>query len=140
MPDAGRPRAQAQQEDSGWNRYNITAVATAGVAVILLGTAAVFAAQASSNESDVDRLLRYRDQQTGAPLRYSDVANQYQQAMTDGPHNERNAKIALAASAVVAAVSATFFVLDARLGATPAVAIAPTGHGVAATGGWQWRF
>jgi len=140
MGDVEHPRGPAQPEDSGWNRYNITAVASAGVAVILLGTAALFAAQAASAESDVNRLLLYRNQETGAPLKYSDVAAQYQQATADGPRHERNAKIALAASAVVAAVSATFFVLDAKLGATPAVAIAPAGHGVAATGGWQWRF
>jgi hypothetical protein len=60
--------------------------------------------------------------------------------MADGPDNERNAKIALAASAVVAAVSITFFVLDAKFGAEPAVAVAPSGRGVVATGGLQWRF
>jgi len=140
MGDVEHPSSPAPQEDSGWNRYNITAVSSAGVAVILLGAAALFAAQAASAESDVNRLLLYRDQNTGAPLKYSDVAAQYQQATADGPRHDRNAKIALAASAVAAAVSATFFVLDAKLGATPAVAIAPAGHGVAATGGWQWRF
>jgi hypothetical protein len=31
-------------------------------------------------------------------------------------------------------------VLDAKLGATPAVAIAPDGRGVTASGGLQWRF
>jgi hypothetical protein len=140
MGEVERPPAATKPEDSGWNRYNVTAVVSAGVAVALLGTAAVFAAQAASNESDVNRLVGYRDPATDAPLRYSDVANQYEQAAADGPRNNRNAKIALAASAVAAAVSATFFVLDAKLGATPAVAIAPAGHGIAATGGWQWRF
>jgi hypothetical protein len=40
---------------------------------------------------------------------------------------------------VAAAVAATFFVLDARLGAEPAVAVTPDGRGIAATGGWRWR-
>jgi hypothetical protein len=33
-------------------------------------------------------------------------------------------------------------VLDAKIGggAEPAVAIAPAGGGLVATGGWQWRF
>ena len=44
------------------------------------------------------------------------------------PRHDRYAKIALAASAVAAAVSVTFFVLDAKLGVTPAVAIAPDGR------------
>ena len=69
--DAEHPGGPAQPEDSGWNRYNITAVASASVAVVLLGTAALFAAKANSDESDVNRLVVYRDPNTGAPLRYS---------------------------------------------------------------------
>jgi hypothetical protein len=107
---------------------------------LFLGAAALFAAQASSDESDVKRLINYRDPATGKPLDYSTIAGQYEQAMADGPRHARNAKIALVASAVVAAVSATFFVLDAKLGAEPAVAIAPDGRGIAATGGWRWSF
>lgn len=138
--DEEHPSQPAQTEDSGWNRYNITAVATASAAVLLLGTAALFATKAGSDESDVNRLINYRDQATDAPLKYSSVAAQYEQAMADGPRHARYAKIALAASGVVAAVSVTFFVLDAKLGAAPAVAVAPAGNGVVATGGWQWRF
>jgi hypothetical protein len=138
--DTERPNTPAQPEDSGWNRYNITAVATASGAVLLLGAAALFAAKASSDESDVNRLLNYRDPATGAPLPYSSVAPQYQQATADGPDHERTAKILLATSAVVAAVSITFFILDEKLGAKPEVAIAPDGRGVAARGGLTWRF
>jgi hypothetical protein len=132
-----RPRPAA---DSGWNRYNITAVASASAAVVLLGVAALFAAEASSAEDDIDRLLRFRDPDTQAPLRYSAIADQYEKAMADGPRNERNAKIAFVGSAVAAAVSATFFILDAKLGGQPAVAITPAGRGIVATGGWQWQF
>ena len=138
--DTEHPGGPAQPEDSGWNRYNITAVASASVAVVLLGTAALFAAKADSDESDINRLVLYRDPNTGAPLRYSSVATQYQQSTADGPDHDRAAKIALAASAVVAAISITFFILDAKLGVTPAVAVAPDGRGVAASGGLQWRF
>lgn len=138
--DTERPGGPAQAEDSGWNRYNITAVATASAAVLLLGAAALYAAKASSDQSDVNRLLNYRDPATGAPLPYSSVAPQYEQATADGPDHERAAKILLVASAAVAAVSITFFILDAKLGVTPAVAIAPDGRGVAASGGLQWRF
>ena len=134
------PSQPAQPQDSGWNRYNITAVATASAAVLLLGAAALFAAEADSDEGDVNRLINYRDQTTGDPLKYSAVAGQYEQAMADGPRHDRYAKIALAASAVAAAASVTFFVLDAKLGVEPAVAVAPAGKGFVATGGWQWRF
>ena len=147
-PPAGRtpPAADMEhppgptQEDTGWNRYNITAVATASAAALALGVAGLFAAEASSDESDVNRLVNYRDSATGKPLEYSSIASQYEQAMADGPRHARYAKIALAISAVAAAVSATFFVLDARLGAEPAVAIVPDAHGVAATGGVRWSF
>jgi hypothetical protein len=138
--DAERPAGRTAPPDSGWNRYNVTAVASASAAVLLLGAAGLFAAQANSAEDDLNRLVDYRDQDTGAPARYSAIANQYEQAMADGPDNERNAKIAFIGSAVAAAVSATFFVLDAKFGAQPAIAVAPAGRGFAATGGWQWRF
>src|SRR5262245_5920054 len=135
----GRPNRPAQ-EDSGWNRYNITAVTSAGVAVLALGVTALFAAQASSDNDDLHRLIVYRDQITGAPLQYSAIADQYERAMADGPRHDRNAKIAFVVAGVAAAVSATFFVLDAKFGAEPAVAVVPAGRGLAATGGWQWRF
>ena len=69
---------------------------------------------------------------TPIPRRRCDIppiADQYEQAMADGPRNERNAKIAFVGSAVAAAVSATFFILDAKLGGQPAVAITPAGRG-----------
>jgi hypothetical protein len=138
----GEPPAKPAQQDSGWNRYNVTAVASSSVAVVLLGVAALFAAEANSDAQDVNRLLNFRDTHTGAPLKYSVIASQYEQAMADGPRHERNAKIAFIGSAAAAAVAVTFFVLDAKIGggAEPAVAIAPAGGGLVATGGWQWRF
>lgn len=139
-PDGRTAGDKPAQEDSGWNRYNITAMTSAGVAVLALGVAALFAAQASSDQEDVDRLVNYRVAETGAPLKYAAVADQYEQATADGPRHARNAKIALAVSAAAAAVATTFFVLDAKFGAEPAVAIAPVGGGFAATGGWRWHF
>jgi hypothetical protein len=131
---------QPTKEESGWNRYNITAVASTAVAIVALGVAGLFAAKSSSDSDDVNRLINYRNMTTGAPLQYSTIADQYQRAMADGPRHERDAKIALVVSSGAAAVAATFFVLDARHQAEPAVSIAPAGHGFAATGGWQWRF
>jgi hypothetical protein len=127
-------------EDLGWNRYNITAVAAGSAAALLLGAAGLFAAQAGSDEDDVKRLINYRDAVTGRPLEYSVIADQYEKAMADGPRHARYAKIALVGSVVAAAVSAAFFVLDARLAAEPAVAIVPDGRGIAATGGVRWSF
>ena len=91
---------------------DITAVASASVAVVLLGTAALFAARASSDESDVIGLVLDRDPNTGAPLRYSSSPPSTSSRRRDGPDHDCAAKIALAASAVVAAVSITFFDLE----------------------------
>ena len=57
--DAERP-AGKEQEDSGWNRYNATAVIASGVTLALLGTAAFYGAEASSKEGDINRLVTYR--------------------------------------------------------------------------------
>jgi len=127
-------------EDTGWNRYNITAVATASAAALALGVAGLFAAEVSSDEDDIKRLVNFRDQINNNPLQYSAIASQYEQAMADGPRHARYAKIALGISLLTAAVSATCFVLDARLAAEPAVAVAPDGHGLTATGGLRWSF
>ena len=136
-PESKRPTGPTP-EDTGWNRYNITAVATASAAALALGVAGLFAAEVASDEDDIKRLVNFRDQTNNNPLQYSAISSQYEQAMADGPRHARYAKIALGISLVTAAVSATFFVLDARLGAEPAVAIAPDGH--AATGGVRWSF
>ena len=117
----------------------MTAMIASGAAVLLLGTAGFYAASAASASDDVNRLVSYRSE-TGTPLTYSAVAAQYEQAMADGERHDRNAKIALIAAGGAAAVAAVFFVLDAKLGGEPAVAVAPAGSGVAATGGWTWRF
>jgi hypothetical protein len=137
--DTEQPTGKAQTDDSGWNRYNMTAMISSGVAVLLLGTAAFYGASAASDADDVNRLVNYRSE-IGRPLTYSAVAAQYEQAMADGERHDRNAKIALIAAGGAAAVAAVFFVLDAKLGGEPAVAVAPAGAGVAATGGWTWRF
>jgi hypothetical protein len=138
--DAEQPAAKADADDSGWNRYNMTAVISSGAALLLFGTAGFFAASAGSASADVNRLVTYRNDMTGAPLSYSTVAAQYEQAVADGERNDRWAKRTLYAALGATAVAAVFFVLDAKLGGEPAVVIAPAGNGIAATGGWTWRF
>src|SRR5262249_46854144 len=111
----GGPRGTATT-NSGWNRYNVTGFVAAGAPALLLGSAAFFAAKSSSDGTDIDRLVIYRDQQTLNPALYSSVASQYEQAMRDGHQHDRDAKIALIGAAGAAAVSVLFFVLDAKLG------------------------
>jgi hypothetical protein len=135
-----RPPQPAAPPDSGWNRYNVTAFIAAGASVLLLGTAAFFAAKASSDATDIDRLVIYRNEQTANPVSYSSVADQYERAMADGPRHDRYAKEALYGAAGAAAVSVLFFVLDANLNPEPAVAIAPAGTGFGARASWTWRF
>jgi hypothetical protein len=116
--DAEPPRRTEEHadSDSGWNRYNVTAMSAAGASVLLLGTAAFFGAEASSKESDINRLQSSRDRTTGAPITYSSVAAQYGSALSDGRAFARDAKIALGCAAGAAAVSVLFFVLDAHHG------------------------
>jgi hypothetical protein len=121
---------------SGWNRYNVTAMSAAGATVVLLGVAAFFGAKASSAESDVNRLLTFRDESTGMPGAYSQVARQYESAMSDGRRYAHDARLALVGAAGTAAVSAVFFVLDARFGRETSVALAPAPGGLVAA----WRF
>jgi hypothetical protein len=134
------PHPTEEEEDSGWNRYNATAFIATGVAVALLGTAAFFGASAASDADDVNRLVLYRNPDTGAPLAYSSVAAQYQRAYSDGQRHDRYAKAAIIGAAGAAAVATVFFVLDAKLTVAPTVSVAPAGDGLAAAGGVAWRF
>jgi hypothetical protein len=142
-PAAAARRADTEkpantEEDSGWNRYNATAMIAAGVTVALLGTAAFFGASASSHEGDANRLIDYRN----PPPEYARVASEYTSAIDDGRSAAHDARVALIAAAATGAVSITFFILDAVLapGTGPTAAVVPEGHGFAATGGWSWRF
>ncbi len=146
-PSAGHTddeRPAREDEDSGWNRYNATAVIASGVTLVLLGTAAVYGALASSKESDVNRLINYRF----PPTQYSAVAAEYTSAMADGAHDAHNARVALVAAAATGLVAAAGFVLDAVLTPAeptsaplfPAVSLAPLPGGRGAFGAWSWRF
>lgn len=141
VSDAEPPRRADETTDSGWNRYNVTAMSAAGVSVLLLGTAAFFGAEAASKESDVNRLQTSRDVATGGPTPYSKVAAQYQSALADGHDFARDAKIALIGAAGAAAVSVLFFVLDAHRTPDETVSLAPLPPS-AKSGGLlaTWRF
>jgi hypothetical protein len=142
--DAEHP-AGKDEEDSGWNRYNATAVIASGVTLALLGTAGFFAAQASSNESDINRLVMFRF----PPPAYSSVASQYTSAMSDGRSDAHAARILLLTAAGTGIMAAVFYVLDALRtpaepqpapAAPPAISLAPAGAGLGALGAWSWRF
>ncbi len=144
--DAERP-AGKDQEDSGWNRYNTTAVIASGVTLALLGTAGFYAAEASSKENDINRLVMFRF----PPPQYASVAATYTSDMTDGRSDAHTSRILLLAAAGTGLVAAVFFVLDAvRTPSEPAPAaplfpavslsVAPTGSGLGARGAWSWRF
>jgi hypothetical protein len=106
-------RRPGAEEDSGWNAYNITAWVATGATVLLLGTAAYYAASAGSEKDDVNRLLRYPDHMTGVlPLEYQTIAARYEAAVRNGQHDDRVAKGALYASAGTALVATAFFIVD----------------------------
>ncbi len=144
--DAEHPAGQ-EQEDSGWNRYNTTAVIASGVTIALLGTAAFYGAEASSKEGDINRLVTYRF----PPPQYSSVAATYTSDLADGHSDAHTSRILLLSAAGTGVVAAVFFILDAvRTPSEPApaapvrpavsVSIAPAGSGFGAQGAWSWRF
>jgi hypothetical protein len=139
--DTEPARKPTDDGGSGWNRYNITAMSAAGASLLLLGTAAFFGAEASSKEADVNRLQGFRDQQTGAPKEYSQVAAQYEADLADGRSAAHNARVALVAAGGAAAVSVVFFALDAHFSREVSVAVAPTSTSKSgATVVAMWRF
>jgi hypothetical protein len=135
--DVEPARKPGDEGGTGWNRYNVTAMSAAGATVVLLGVAAFFGAKASSAESDINRLVGFRDQDTGAPFPYSQVARQYESAMSDGHRYAHDARLALVGAAGTAAISAVFFVLDAHFGHEASLAFAPTSGGLVAA--WSFR-
>jgi len=145
LPTTIPPGAEEQppapaREDLGWTNVRITAWVAAGVAVLALGTSAFFAASAGSKADDVNLLVDYRDQFTGAPLQYSAVAQRYKSAVEDGKNDDRNAKIALGVAGAAAAVSAAAFIFDAVHTPEARVAVAPTGNGNGAMAALRWAF
>jgi hypothetical protein len=113
--DEETARPVTEQEERGWTPFNITAWVASGATVLLLGTAAYFAASAGSEKDDANRLLRYQDPVTGAPLEYHTVADRYEGAIRDGQHHDRLAKGFLVGAAGTALVATVFFILDAVL-------------------------
>jgi hypothetical protein len=135
----GRPAAE--DDDSGWTRANITAWSASAATALLLGTAAYFGAQAASKASDVNRLVTFRDMDTGAPVAYSPaVARQYESAFADGKRFQRDARIVLVGAAATALTATVFFIIDGTRPARGGVAVLPASHGAGALGAWSWRF
>jgi hypothetical protein len=142
--DAEHP-AGKEDEDSGWNRYNATAVIASGVTLALLGTAAFYGAEASSKENDINRLVMFRF----PPPAYSSVAAAYTSAMSDGRSDAHAARALLLTAAGTGIVAIVFFILDGvhapdesqpAPAAPPALSLAPVGAGLGAQGAWSWRF
>jgi len=146
--DRDRDRARARvagpgAEPSGWNAFNTTAWIAVGATVALLGTSAFFAASAASKKDDVNRLVTFRNQDTGAPLEYQAVASQYEAAYADGQHDDRVAKALLWSALGTAALAAGFFVVDGVREGPAGVAVAPSAGGrpgLHVLGSWRWRF
>jgi hypothetical protein len=137
-PARGSNARQGEDEVIEWSGYKIAASFATAAAVTLVATAGLFAASAASDADDINRLLTYRDR-TGAPAPYSPtVADQYEKAVADGERHDRYAKIALVGAAGAAAVAATLFLLDSKLGNEPRAALVPTGNGFAAAGVWRF--
>jgi hypothetical protein len=141
-PEIQRRPARGQQEPSGWNVYNATAWISLAATVALLGTAGFYGASAASKKDDVNRLVTYRDPDTGAPIEYQSVAARYQSAVDEGHHDDHMAKVFLLTAAGTAAVATTFFIINGLRESPAGVAVAPDerGRNLAVVGSWSWRF
>jgi hypothetical protein len=161
---APRPPARAQATDDEQLRaivdenapprshLNTAAWISAGVTVLLLGTAGFYGAKAGEKNGDVNRLLGNFNEKTGMPVEYASVAAQFEADVRDGRHDDRMAKgFAIAAGAAAAATVVLFIVDAVRAADTPAEAPgplrdAPSARRLAptslATGGWGlgWSF
>jgi hypothetical protein len=103
--------------EPGRSRLNVAGWVGSAVTVALLGVAAFYAASASGKEGDINRLLGYRNEQTGMPVEYATVATTFEEDMRVGRRDDRLAKgLALAAGATALA-SAVLFVIDGLRGA-----------------------
>jgi len=116
-------RALVDESAPPRSRLSTAAWIGSGVTVLLVGTAAFFGAKASEKNGDVNRLLGNFDEKTGVPTEYARVASQYEQAVSDGRHDDRMAKGFAIAAGVAAAASVVLFVVDA----VRAPAAEPTG-------------
>lgn len=114
----GELRAFVDDRRSARSTMNVLGWAGVGVTVALLGTAAFFGASAAEKADDVDRLLLHRDERTGQPAEYSRVANEYEDAMSDGRRADRLAKAFAIGAGATALAAAALFVLDAVRGST----------------------
>jgi hypothetical protein len=133
--------AKQDDDDGGWTGPRIGAWSATGATVALLGVAAYFGAQASSHESDINRLVVFRDQDTGAPTRYTpDVARQYESAMSEGRSDARTAKILLLSAAGTAVTATVFFIIDGTRAAPGRLALVPTPGSRGAVGAFTWTF
>jgi hypothetical protein len=141
-PEFQRRPVRGQEAPSGWNVYNATAWISLAATVVLLGTAGFYGASAASKKDDVNRLITYRDPDTGAPIEYQSVAAQYQSAVDEGRHDDHGAKVFLLTAAGTAAVATTFFIINGLRESPAGVAMAPDerGRNLAVVGSWRWRF
>lgn len=95
-----------------WQRT--AAWVSVGAAAVLLTTGAMFAESANGRERDLARLTEYRDPDTGLPLEYSSVHDDYVDASDEGAFFQTGSRLAFVGAGAAAASAALFFMLDAR--------------------------
>jgi hypothetical protein len=103
------------------SRLNVAAWVGTAVTVALLGVAAFYGASASEKEGDINRLLAYRNDQTGVPVEYATVATTFEEDTRLGRRDNRIAKGLALAAGGTALASAVLFVIDGLRGAPDGV-------------------
>jgi hypothetical protein len=100
------------EDGTSRSRLNVTAWAGVGVTTLLLGVAAFYGASSADKAGDANRLLIFRDPDTGMPQEYAVHASQFEDDVRTGKQDDRMAKGFLIAAGITAAASAILFIVD----------------------------
>ncbi len=94
------------------SRLNTAAWIGVGVTTLLLGVAAFFGASAADKSGDANRLLTFRDPDTGRPQEYGVRASQFEEDVRTGRRDDHLATGFAVGAGLTAVASAVLFVLD----------------------------
>ena len=123
---------------SPWSRTRTAAWAGAGLTTLLLAVAAFYGASAASKAGDANRLLIFRDPDSGIPEEYALHAQSFDDTVSTGRRDDRLARSFVLAAGLTAVASAVLFIIDARRAPPGRESITRFGGQVPATARTSW--
>ncbi len=110
--DSQQDLAPLVDDEGARSPMNVAGWVGTGVTTLLLGVATFYGASAADKAGDANRLLIFRDPDTGMPQEYAVHASQFEEDVRAGRRDDRLAKGFLIAAGITATVSAILFILD----------------------------